>query len=294
MLGGMVDTAARHSILVGVDGSPSALRAVEWAAKEAARRHVPVRLCHVGVLPPRTPHVTAPAPIHDVVTDQGRRWLQLAKVAVPGVEVETELRLGTPVADLVEASSHARMVVLGSHGLGGFEGMLAGSVSSGVAARAHCPVVVVRGRLPDEPPPMTGPVVVGVDGSAASDAAVAFAFEAASLRETSLIAVHTWLDVSVAEAWAALPYDVDWDAVAEDERRLLAERLAGWSEKYPDVPVRRVVLRDRPVRGLLAEAEGAQLIAVGSRGRGGFPGMGLGSTSQALLHYSECPVAVVR
>lgn len=296
----MADTAARHSILVGVDGSPSALQAVEWAAREAVRRQLPVRLFHACVLPPRSRHITAHAgaEVPEVLVEQGHRWLRRAKArareAASAVQVETELRVGSPVAKMVDESAHALMVVLGSRGLGGFRGMLVGSVSSGVAARGRCPVVVVRGPVPGEPPPERGPVVVGVDGSPTSDAAVAFAFEEASLRETSLLAVHTWLDVSVAETWAALPFDIDWQAVAEDEGRLLAERLSGWGEKYPDVPVRREVLRDRPVRGLLAQAEGAQLIAVGSRGRGGFSGMGLGSTSQALLHYSQCPVAVVR
>jgi len=296
----MVDTGERHSILVGVDGSASASQAVAWAAREAVRRHRPVRLFHACVLPPRSRHVTAHpgTQVPEALVEQGHHWLRrakaLAREAASGVAVETGLRVGTPVDVLVGESAHALMVVLGSRGLGGFRGMLLGSVSSGVAIQGQCPVVVVRGPMPDQPPPDQGPVVVGVDGSPVSDAAVAFAFEEASLRQTSLVAVHTWLDVSVAETWAALPFDIDWKAVADDENRLLAERLAGWSEKYPDVPVRREVLRDRPVRGLLAQAEGAQLIVVGSRGRGVASRMGLGSTSQALLHYGECPVAVVR
>ena len=179
--------------------------------------------------------------------------------------------------------------MLGSRGLGGFRGMFVGSVSAAVCAHGHCPVVVVRGRLPG-----AGPVVVGVDGSEAGEAALAFAFEEAACRQVPLVAVHTWVDTSVAETWSALPIDVDWAAVAEDERRLLAERMAGWQEKYPDVQVRQEVVRDRPVRGLLACAKEAQLVVVGSRGRHGFRGTGLGSTSQALLHHGECPVAVVR
>ncbi|TNC21836.1 universal stress protein [Amycolatopsis alkalitolerans] len=289
-----------QAILVGVDGSDSALHATRWAAHEAVRRHTPLHLFHACVLPPLGPHVTAAteAGVTETLIEQGHQWLRLAKgvawEAEPGVEVRTELRVGLAAGELIGESAHALLVVLGSRGLGGFKGMLVGSVSSGVAAHGHCPVVVVRGRLPGDAPPEGGPVVVGVDGSEVSDSAVAFAFEEASLRNVPLVAVHTWIDVSVAETWSALPFDVDWEAVAEDERRLLAERMAGWQEKYPEVEVRQRVVRDRPVRGLLGEAGDAQLIVVGSRGRGAFKGMGLGSTSQALLHHSECPVAVVR
>lgn len=300
MLIPMADTAARHSILVGVDGSPSASQAVEWAAREGLRRTLPLRLFHAAVMPPSSAHVAAypGTGLEESIIEQGHRWLDeaaaLARRTADGAEVRTELRVGKPANELADESEHAFMAVLGSRGLGGFRGMLLGSVSQGVAARGRCPVIVVRGKLPGLPPQDAGPVVVGVDGSAVSEAAVAFAYEEASLRETSLVAVHTWLDASVAQTWMAMPFDIDWAAVAEDERRVLAERLAGWAEKYPDVPVRREVLYDRPVRALLAQAEDAQLLVVGSRGRGGFTGMTLGSTSQALLHYSECPVAVVR
>ncbi|WAL68967.1 universal stress protein [Amycolatopsis cynarae] len=296
----MTDTAAHHQIIVGVDGSVSALHAVRWAAREAARRHLPLRLYHACVLPPAAPHVAKESRdgVVEGLIEQGHEWLRAAeweaRDLAPAIEVHRELRVGTASALLIDQSRHARLVVLGSRGLGGFEGMLVGSVSVALAAHGHCPVVVVRGHTPQDPPPEGGPVLVGVDGSPVSDAAVAFAFEEASLREVGLVAVHTWTDMSVGETWSVLPFDIDYDAVAEDERRLLAERMTGWREKYPDVSVREVVLRDRPVRGLLKEAESAQLIVVGSRGRGAMTGMGLGSTSQALLHHSVCPVAVVR
>ncbi|HVV29455.1 MAG TPA: universal stress protein [Mycobacteriales bacterium] len=296
----MVDTAAHHSILVGVDGSNSALHAVKWAAEEGVARHVPLRLFHACMLPPMGPHVTTvtTAAMIESLVEQGHHWLRLAReaalAAVPDLEVHTDLRVGPAAGEIIDESAKSRLVVLGSRGLGGFKGLLVGSVSVALAGHGHCPVVVVRGRMPDDPPPAGGPILVGVDGSPVSDAAVEFAFEEASFRQTALVAVHTWLDVSVGDTWAALPSDIDWDSVAGDESRLLAERLAGWREKYPDVELHPRVLRDRPVRGLLSEAEGAQLIVVGSRGRGGLAGMGLGSTSQTLLHHSECPVAVVR
>jgi nucleotide-binding universal stress UspA family protein len=133
-----------------------------------------------------------------------------------------------------------------------------------------------------------------VDGSPLSDAAVAFAFEAAAAREAPLLAVHTWLDIELTGAWTPLPSIVDWGAVHANEERLLAERLAGWQEKYPAVEVHPAVTKDRPARALLRHAEHAQLIVVGSRGRGALVGWGLGSVSQHLLHHAPCPVAVIR
>ena len=134
-------------------------------------------------------------------------------------------------------------------------------------------------------------VVVGVDGSPVSERALAFAFDEAALRGAPLVAVHTWLDL-VADPVVGLL--TDWAAVEAEEQVVLGERLAGWARKHPDVPVRRVVRRDGPTHALLTEAEGAQLVVVGSRGRGGFAGLLLGSVSHAVLHRSPCPVAVVR
>jgi nucleotide-binding universal stress UspA family protein len=169
--------------------------------------------------------------------------------------------------------------------------LLIGSVAVDLAAHASCPVVVVRGPEPDYTAPRPEPVVVGVDGSPTSEAAVAFAFEAAALQNVPLVAVHVWHDLLVDPTMAPL---LDWDVVESDEREVLAERLAGWTAKYPDVPVRRLVACDRPGRALVDESGRAQLVVVGSRGRGGFRGMLLGSVSQALLHHAHCPVAVVR
>jgi nucleotide-binding universal stress UspA family protein len=149
--------------------------------------------------------------------------------------------------------------------------------------------VVVRNRVAEE-----GPVVVGVDGSPASESAIGFAFEAASTRNAPLTAVLSWTDVLVESAFQATRFSMDWSEVEDEQQRLLAERMAGWQEKYPDVVVERVVVRDRPVRALVRAAQHARLLVVGSHGRGGFTGMLLGSTSQALVHHSPCPVAVVR
>src|SRR5690606_3692092 len=167
-------------------------------------------------------------------------------------------------------------------------GLLLGSVAVGLGGHARCPLVVVRAVQDSEP---TAPVVVGVDGSPLSDPALAFAFEAAAVRGVALEAVHAWRELVGDLDMATL---LDWDAIETEERALLAERLAGWAEKYPDVPVRRVVTRERPARVLVEQSRGAQLVVVGSRGRGGFTGLVLGSVSHAVLHHAHCPVAVVR
>ncbi|NKQ52067.1 universal stress protein [Amycolatopsis sp. K13G38] len=262
-------------IVAGVDGSDSALDAVRWAAREAARRDAPLMLlhaCYVPVPAPYTP-IRLPRSYGDALLDQGRDWLDQARTAareVADVPVRTALRAGQAIDQLVRASAGAELVVLGSRGLGGLTGLLLGSVAVGLAAHGHCPVVVVRGE-----PPEDGPVVVGVDGSALSDDAVEFAFEAALSRHVPLVAVHAHGD-------------------AGGDSRLLAEQLAPWQGKYPDIEVRQEVSAQSPPEALRDAAEGAQLLVVGSRGRGGLAGAGLGSTSQRLLHHATCPIAVVR
>jgi nucleotide-binding universal stress UspA family protein len=295
--------AARPAIVVGIDGSTSALQATRWAATEAALRGLPLRLVH-ATDPPAVYHPTTATGQRDYVNalrDQGRHWVRdaaaVARSIAATLDITDIVHAGGTAGVLIEESAGAWLSVLGSRGLGGFPGLRAGSVAVAVAEYGESPVVVIRGRTVDEPPPSGGPVVVGVDGSPASETAVDFAFDTASFRGAELIAVHCWSEVSFDGGWAMVPLAANWPEVAEEERLLLDERMAGWQEKYPDVPVRRLVVRGRPVRALLEEAErsGAQLIVVGSRGRGGaLTEMGMGSTSQALLRYGECPVAVVR
>ncbi|NUT92886.1 MAG: universal stress protein [Saccharothrix sp.] len=280
-------------VVVGVDGSASALAAVAWAAREARRRRVPLKLVHAYLVPARGyPEIVLTGhEVRQALEDQGRRWLveaEAAARAAADVEVEVALEHSGAAGAMVWESERARLVVLGSRGLGGFTGLVVGSVAVAVAAHGKCPVVVVRGGDHAD-----GPVVVGVDGSPASEEAVDFAFEAASARGVPLKAVHAWTDFLVDGPYGSR-LTVDWAEVEAAEQRLLAERLAGRAEKYPDVVVQRLVVRDRPVRALLAEAEGAGLLVVGSRGHGGFTGMLLGSTSQALVHHATCPLAVVR
>jgi nucleotide-binding universal stress UspA family protein len=290
---------SENCVVVGVDGSWSALKAVRWAAREAERRDALLRLVHVcHLVPVRHPRqIAPPLEYHAAIVEEGRHWLteadEAARRTVPGVAVITVLHDGTPADVLVTESSTAQLMVLGSRGLGGFASLLVGSVAVALSAHGHCPVVVMRSSSVDESPE-EGPVVVGVDGSELSDAALTFAFEAAAARDVPLVAVHTWQDVHLAGAWTLLPGTIDWDWLQSEEEDRLDERIAGWREKYPHVELRSLVVRDRPARALLEHAAGAQLIVVGSRGHGAFTGMGLGSVSQTLLHHAECPVAVAR
>ena len=293
----MGQNQTQRTVVAGVDGSECGLQAVRWAAAEALRRQLPLRLvaAHAwpsgGLVGDPGLGVDYRAVLRDVVLGHLATAAADARQVAPELDIEQVEVTGYPVPVLLGESAHAEIVVLGDRGLGGFTGLLIGSVAVEVTAHASCPVIVVRGSEPDRTGPRPEPVVVGVDGSPTSEAATAFAFEAASLRRVPLVAVHVWRDVLVDATMAPL---LDWDVIDSDEREVLAERLAGWTEKYPDVPVRRLVARDRPARALVEESGRAQLVVVGSRGRGGFHGLLLGSVSQALLHHAHCPVAVVR
>jgi nucleotide-binding universal stress UspA family protein len=284
-----------HPLVVGVDGSPSALHAVRWAAQEAVRRGLPLTLVHVYPTTVGLPvSIVEPAVVRDAMRAQGRRHLAEARSVV--AEVSADLRTDTvleaaPVVPvLVKESASASLLVLGTRGIGGFAGLLIGSTAVALAGRAHCPLIVVRGE--DEAP--QGPVVVGVDGLPDGEAAIAYGFQQASLHDTDLVAVHTWTDSVADTLLLGHPEPPDFEPAQQRAYETLAERLAGWQERYPDVHVTREVVRDHPSRALLRYAEGARLVVVGTRGRGGFKGLVLGSTSQHLLHHAPCPVVVVR
>jgi nucleotide-binding universal stress UspA family protein len=284
-----MSTQQARTVVVGIDGSDSALETARWAADEAARRRSRIRLVHAFGW---TTEVVAGHPglgeqRRDVLLDHARRHLAAAAAAAaeraPGVPVEQELVVGHPIAVLVGESRRAELLVIGDRGLGRIGGLLLGSVAMALASHGECPVVVVRGAEGERP--ASAPVVVGIDGSPVSERALAFAYEEAALRCAPLVAVHTWLDLVVRPGGRAA------DGLGRhraEEQVVLGERLAGWAQKYPDVPVRRVVTRDGPTHALLTEAAGAQLVVVGSRGRGGFAGLLLGSVSHAVLHRSPC------
>lgn len=287
---------AHKIVVVGVDGSAEALRAVRWAVPEARRRHATLRLVTAFTWTEDRmvgwPGLGS-APYGEYLRAAEERGLAAAAAVAaeldPDVPVERELVVGFPGSELVEQSKTAELLVIGDRGRGRISSALAGSVAIGVVASAACPVVVVRGAQPgaDE----ARPVVVGVDGTPLSEAAIAFAFEAAAARRVPLVAVHTWLDELNDPALADL---VDWQTAAVQAEELLAERLAGWGEKYPDVQVQRLVAHGSAGHALLDQAARAQLIVVGTRGHGEIAGLLLDSVSNALVHGAACPVAVVR
>jgi nucleotide-binding universal stress UspA family protein len=286
-------------IVVGVDGSTSALHAAGWAASVAARRHQPLRLVFASnsVAYGYGAWLAPPQNYFDELLASGEQLLRAVETALrrdhPDLEIAVEVQTASPIPTLIGQSDEARLLVLGSRGTGGFGGMLAGSTAVALVAHGRCPVAVIRGAGPEALPPTEGPVVVGVDGSATGEAAVATAFDEASWRGADLVAVHSWLE-NAADKDLLRRGDAEWALAEQNEAEVLAERMAGWQEKYPDVTVRRVLARGKPVDRLLERAVDAQLIVVGSRGRGGISGMLLGSTSQALIYHATCPLLVVR
>lgn len=289
----------QFDVVVGVDGSTESMAAVEWAAADAARRHRRLQIVHAYawpvVYPPLGVH---PTPSLDkAVRHAAERIVNSAVARARAVSADLSITTANPVqlaaAALLEASQRADTVVVGSRGLGGFSGLLLGSVGVQLAAHAMCPVVVVR-RAAGTGGPEAGRVVVGVDGSHDAGHAMRFAFEQASFRGVGLTTVHTYLWPASTGPGDMLPLVYDEDDLRDDERRLLAESVSGWTDKYPDVDVRRSIVRGSAAGVLTHLSHGAELLVVGSRGRGGFTGLLLGSVSQALIHHAACPVAVVR
>jgi nucleotide-binding universal stress UspA family protein len=287
-----------HGIAVGVDGSAPSRVAVDWAAREASLRGLPLTLVHVvpSSLTQMWPKEPVPPVLREYNELKGQEIVRDAWQVVEdatkgsdGIEVSSHIVTGNASATLIDLSKEAAMIVVGCRGLGTIARRLLGSVSSGLVHHAHCPVAVIHDEDPLMPTPAVAPVVVGIDGSSASEPATALAFDEASRRGVELVAVHAWSDFAVDE----LP-GVESSDLEKQAEEALAERLAGWQERYPDVTVRRLVVLDRPARQLLELSESAQLTVVGSHGRGGFAGILLGSVSAAVAESARMPVIVAR
>ncbi|HEX6870717.1 MAG TPA: universal stress protein [Micromonosporaceae bacterium] len=292
----------QEQVMVGVDGSPGSLAAVRLGAWEAKRRHLPLLLVHGYLEPmPAASYGWAPyQPASHAVRDDARGMLTeielRTRAEYPGLSVRSTAVAGGGASTLVELSRAANLVLVGSRGQGGFAGLMIGSVGAQVATHAHAPVIVVRDGG-DGPGEILAdrPVLIGVDGSPASAAAIDFAFDEAAARGVPLLAVTTWWVAPVTGA-VPIPSLSDQNGVEQaNADRMLTEALAAWSQKYPDVPVRRLVRNDvSPEWTLIEASRDASLAVVGSRGRGGFARLVLGSTSRALVGHAHCPVAVIR
>ncbi len=294
----MADFSARYGIVVGVDASPSSTAAVRWAAREAAMRHEGLTLVHgAAPLVAGSSTVTWTAPIPADVLRAKQEYseqlvddaAQTATDSAGGLQIHREVIAWAPVPALVDLSRDAQLIVVGRRGTGRLPRVPLGSVSTAMIHHAHCPVAVIHDEAPAEDEPASPPVVVGIDGSPASELATAIAFDEASWRGVELVALHASCDSDPSGI-----HGLEWAVVKPRAQEALAERLAGWQERYPDVRVRRVVVFDRPAHHLLEQAATAQLVVVGSHGRGGFAGMLLGSVSTAVVQAARIPVIVAR
>jgi nucleotide-binding universal stress UspA family protein len=298
----MSDRITHHGVVVAVDGSPSSQVAVRWAAREAAMRHVPVTVVHVAsplsvaASTLAWPAGRIPEEVLEIQENDARRVvadaITFAKDSREGSEppeINSELFFGSPVSTLIDLSKEAQTVVVGCHGHTGQHRRLLGSVATGLIHHAHCPVAVIHAEAPSSLQSAQLPVLVGIDGSRASESATAIAFDEASWRGVDLVALHTWSDRGVSKV-----FSIEESTMQAAANKTLAEALAGWQERYPDVTVHRVVEFERPVGHLLDKSERAQLVVVGSHGRGGFAGMLLGSVSTAVAQAARIPVIVAR
>lgn len=291
----MSKSSVDHGILVGIDGSPESLAAVRWAAEEAALRDSRVTLMHV-VAPIK---VSWPIDYLEVsyaewqednaqhVIEQAQKTFYAAVGGAESPPLRARLRHDGIVKELTEASANAAMLIVGSHGLGPVGGALLGSVSRGLLHHARCPVMIVKADGV-KPRSRDWPVLLGTDGSFTSEEATAFAFEEASRRGVDVVALHAWSDVGVFPNLGT-----DWHKNEEQGRQGLADGLARWQKQYPQVNVRYRIVSDKPARWLIDESRHAQLVVVGSRGRGGITRMLLGSVSTAVAESAIAPVIVV-
>ncbi|MGE2713139.1 universal stress protein [Mycolicibacterium litorale] len=285
------------AVVVGIDGSDSALQAARWAAAVADACDAPLHIVHAMPSMGRNLTETAAAiqaAIMSYQRDSALIFLRAATDAVqqdrPDLTVTTEAT-ETPVDEaLIDASGSARLVVLGGKDVTGAAAVLLGSTTLRVATHAVCPVVAFRG---DQVTLSDQSIVVGVDASSAGAGVLATAFEFANAMKVKLIAVRSWT-TRAPIGDVTIPFLIDWDALEAAEWSALTSLVDEWRARYPEVDAECVVETMSPGRALLRHAADAQLVVVGSRGRGALTGLVLGSTSMNMLHHSPVPVMVTR
>lgn len=286
-----------HPVVVGVDGSGAALRAARWASVVAERLSAPLLIMHAGPSLGHNPTDAIAQLKAGAIVAQRESAMSILDSAEHAVRAQSNALhvmradVTAPAEEvLVELSRAARMIVVGSDEVSLGSAILLGSTTTIVATNSVCPVVAWRG---DAITPTTRPIVVGVDGDRDSQMAISAAFDTAHRLGAGIIAVHAW-STRRGPAVVTLPSVIDWKEVESGERKRLSERLNPWRQRYPDVDVKCVVEMEKPSRALLRHVRGAQLVVVGSRGRGLFAGAVLGSTGLNLLHHSAIPVMICR
>lgn len=290
----------RPGVVVGVDGSPGSDVALRWAARDAELRNAPLTLVHVVPLGSGRWRESSAVPTWlRARREQGRLLLAEARRTVdestrrPLPRVSCHMLSAHAVSALAELSADADLLVAGCLGTGTLRGRHLGSVSFGLTHYAHCPVAVVHDGT-SVAVESDAPVLVGIDGSTCAQAAAAIAFDEAAQRGVGVVAMHAWKDVSAFDSAVSFA-GRGWPALHAKAETVLDEQLRPWLERYPDVPVRREIVRDDdPARILVDMSGSAQLVVVGSHGRGGFAGMLLGSVSSAAVLLARVPVIVAR
>lgn len=275
-------TTARGPLLVAVDGSPEARRAVSWALHEAARRRAHLVLAHAF-------HTDLEVLAKETLDRELAEAERVARGVDPDLSLTGRLLAGPTVPALLDAARDAALLVVGSRGLGGAQAAL-GSVSLHLAGHAPVPVVVVRRRAADPPP--AGRVVVGVDGSPTAEHAARLAAEEAALRGAVLQVLHAWRVPPL--SWVdALGPATAAHGLQEDSARRIAERVAdAVGARWPGLALEVRMVHEHPVTALVAASRHADLVVVGSRGRGAFTGLLLGSVSLEVVRESWTPVLV--
>jgi nucleotide-binding universal stress UspA family protein len=288
--------ANHQRVVVGVDGSPNSAAAARWAANVAERLNAPLHIASAVQEPTfyiAESAMVIPAEVWEEQRHTADKLVADLSTAVqeahPSLSVTTGVDTTSAAVMLVEHSRTARVVVVGNSGTGLLVSTLLGSTAKRTVDKADCPVVVWRAG----DAAVDAPIVVGVDGSATSAAAVEYAFELAAGLGLPLIAVHTWNAFSLGGG-VALPGLVDLTTLENEESALLSESLAGWSQKYPEVAVEHVLRQGSAAHLLVDLSRQSQLVVVGSRGRGSAAQALLGSTSSNLAHHAHCPVMICR
>lgn len=269
------------AVVVGLDGSEQSLVALDWAIHAAQMENRDLLLLHAHG------RREAGGEGSEVLAAGQRRVEELGR----GLVVRTEEVDGSGTSALIGASRHAAMVCIGTHGRGGYLGTMLGSTALAVAASARCPVAIVP--TPELPARPTRRIVVGVDESVGCRDAIGFAFSQAHGRQLRLTAVHGWRGGDPFGLRSMGTSPEKWRVETEWEQAALAESMAGWSEKYPDVEVGRVSIRKSPAAAILTLAADAALVVLGSRHPRPRPDLFGSPTIREVLSGTTCPVVVV-